>query len=50
MNRDHEQFEKVIDSMAELGVKISVTKSRLEIFKVLEDIQSIPGFTEYHLD
>lgn len=50
MHRDHEQFEKVMDSMAELGVKISVTKSRLEIFKVLEEIQSTSGFTEYHAD
>ncbi|WP_164525529.1 Lmo0850 family protein [Siminovitchia acidinfaciens] len=50
MHRDHEQLEKFIDSLAEMGVNISVTKSRLELFKVLDEIQAVPGYTEYHLD
>ncbi|VEF49477.1 Uncharacterised protein [Bacillus freudenreichii] len=50
MHRDHEQLEKIIDSLAEMGVNISVTKSRLELFKVLDEIQAVPGYTEYHLD
>lgn len=50
MHRDHEQLEKFIDSLAEMGVNISVTRSRLELFKVLDEIQAIPGYTEYHLE
>ncbi|MFD1706970.1 Lmo0850 family protein [Siminovitchia sediminis] len=50
MNRDHEQLEKIIDSLAEMGVNLSVTKSRLELFKVLDEVQALPGYTEYHLE
>lgn len=50
LQKDHEQLGKVMESLAELGVKISVTKSRLELFKVLEDVQALPGYTEYHLE
>jgi len=50
LHRDHEQLEKFMDSLAELGVDISVTKSRLELFKVLDEVQAVPGYTEYHVE
>ncbi|WHY80962.1 Lmo0850 family protein [Siminovitchia fortis] len=50
MHRDHEQLEKIIDSLAEMGVNISVTKSRLELFRILDEVQAVPGYTEYHVE
>ncbi|WP_267917622.1 Lmo0850 family protein [Lederbergia citrisecunda] len=48
MQRDHDQLQKVISSLTEIGVKISKTKSRLEISKVLEDVKSIQNYSELH--
>lgn len=50
LHRDHEQLEKIIDSLAEMGVNISVTKSRLELFRILDEVQAVPGYTEYHVE
>ncbi|MCR2822616.1 Lmo0850 family protein [Lederbergia panacisoli] len=48
MQRDHDQLQKVISSLTEIGVKISKTKSRLEVNKVLEDVKSIQNYSELH--
>ncbi|MGE6257911.1 Lmo0850 family protein [Heyndrickxia sporothermodurans] len=48
MKRDHDQLKKVITSLAEIGVKLSKTKSRLEIFKVLEEVKNIPKYPKLH--
>lgn len=48
MQRDHEQLEKMINSLTEMGVNISKTKSRLELIEVLAEMETIPGYTEYH--
>ncbi|WP_249316410.1 Lmo0850 family protein [Bacillus sp. FJAT-50079] len=48
MERDHDQFKKVITSLTEIGVKITKTKSRLELMKVLEDVKPIHKYSELH--
>lgn len=48
MHRDHDQLKKVISSLAEIGVKISKTKSRLELVKVLKDMKPAHKYPELH--
>ncbi|HEY4553890.1 MAG TPA: Lmo0850 family protein [Bacillaceae bacterium] len=48
MHRDHDQLKKVISSLSELGVKISLTKSRLELGQVLKDVKPVQKFSELH--
>ncbi|CAM4074321.1 Lmo0850 family protein [Lederbergia lenta] len=48
MQRDHDQLKKVITSLTEIGVKISKTKSRLELIKVLEDVKPVQKYSELH--
>lgn len=47
LHRDHDQLKKVINSLTEIGVKITKTKSRLELIKVLEDVKPIK-YSELH--
>ncbi|MBM7649415.1 hypothetical protein JOC78_002368 [Bacillus ectoiniformans] len=44
MGKDHERVMKVIDRIAQLGVKVSKTKSRIEVLNSLKGYQ---GITEY---
>lgn len=44
MGKDHDRVRKVIDKIASLGVKVSKTKSRVEILNSLKGYQE---FTEY---
>jgi prefoldin subunit 5 len=46
LQRDHEKLEKMINSLTEMGVNISKTKSRLELFEVLAEVEA-SGYTEY---
>jgi hypothetical protein len=48
LKRDHDQLKKVIANFAEIGVKLSKTKSRLEIFKVLGEVKNIPKYPKLH--
>ncbi|MBS4224376.1 Lmo0850 family protein [Lederbergia citrea] len=48
LQRDHDQLKKVISSLTEIGVKISKTKSRLELSKVLEDVKPVQKYSELH--
>ncbi|WP_326255788.1 Lmo0850 family protein [Lederbergia lenta] len=48
LQRDHDQLKKVITSLTEIGVKISKTKSRLELIKVLEDVKPVQKYSELH--
>ncbi|MEK3889596.1 Lmo0850 family protein [Bacillus sp. FSL K6-3431] len=48
LHRDHDQFKKLITSLSEIGVKISKTKSRLELIKVLEDVKPVQKYSELH--
>ncbi|WP_195892101.1 Lmo0850 family protein [Bacillus niameyensis] len=48
MQRDHDQLQKVICSLLESGVKISKTKSRLELGKIIEDLEVIRKHPELH--
>ncbi|MFS0644966.1 Lmo0850 family protein [Siminovitchia sp. 179-K 8D1 HS] len=49
LQRDHEQLEKMINSLTEMGVNISKTKSRFELFEVLAETETIPGYTTEYL-
>lgn len=42
MQKDHDHLARVIINMAEVGVKMSKTKSRLELLKVVEKLHSNP--------
>ncbi|WP_157796166.1 Lmo0850 family protein [Bacillus xiapuensis] len=44
MGNDHDKVMKMIDRIAQLGVKVSKTKSRIE---VLNSLKSYQGQTEY---
>lgn len=46
MQRDHEQLEQMINSLMEMGVNISKTKSRLELIEVFAEMETMPGYTE----
>lgn len=48
LQRDHEQLQKMIGSLTEIGVKISKTKSRLELDKILEDMKTSRNFSQLH--
>ena len=47
MKRGHDQLKRVISNLSEIGVKISKTKSRGELFKVLEDVKSVPNYPKF---
>ncbi|RDI39889.1 Lmo0850 family protein [Falsibacillus pallidus] len=46
MKRDHDQVKRVISQLGKIGVKISKTKSRLELRKSLDEMKRIPSFAE----
>ncbi|MBS4175458.1 Lmo0850 family protein [Bacillus sp. FJAT-49736] len=46
--KDHDQLKKVMANLAGIGVKITKTKSRRELFKVLEDVKLIPKYPKLH--
>ncbi|WP_158598366.1 Lmo0850 family protein [Falsibacillus albus] len=48
MKRDHDQVKRVISQLGKIGVKISKTKSRLELRKALDDMKPIPNYPEAH--
>lgn len=41
MGKDHERVLKMIDRLARLGVKVSKTKSRIEVFNSLKRYQDL---------
>jgi hypothetical protein len=47
LKRGHDQLKRVISNLSEIGVKISKTKSRGELFKVLEDVKSVPNYPKF---
>ncbi|MCJ7842180.1 hypothetical protein MUB24_14970 [Lederbergia sp. NSJ-179] len=48
MQRDHDQLQKIICSLSEIGVKISKTKSRLELSKVVDNVERLRNYPELH--
>ncbi|WP_191992026.1 Lmo0850 family protein [Bacillus aerolatus] len=41
MGKDHERVLKMIERIAQLGVKVSKTKSRIEVFNSLKSYQEL---------
>ncbi|WP_156186978.1 MULTISPECIES: Lmo0850 family protein [Bacillaceae] len=41
MGKDHERVLKMIDRLTQLGVKVSKTKSRIEVFNSLKSYQDL---------
>lgn len=48
-----DRTREIVDKIARLGVKVTATKSRLEIWKALQDSCETPGsvkmVTSYHI-
>lgn len=47
-NTNRKQLNKTIMHLSEIGVKISKTKSRLELSKTIKEIKIVPKFPELH--
>ncbi|GLY11771.1 Lmo0850 family protein [Bacillus badius] len=41
MGKDHDRVLKMIDRLAQLGIKVSKTKSRIEVFNSLKSYQEL---------
>ncbi|WP_018661141.1 Lmo0850 family protein [Heyndrickxia acidiproducens] len=44
MKKNHDHLKKVITSFSEMGIKTACTKSRLELFEVLEGNKFQPAY------
>ena len=47
-NANRKQLNKTIMHLSEIGVKISKTKSRLELSKAIKEMKIVPKFPELH--
>lgn len=46
MQKDYDKLIKIMSNLAGIGVKISMTKSRLELFKILEGVKPVTNYPE----
>ncbi|GER66402.1 hypothetical protein BpJC7_07550 [Weizmannia acidilactici] len=44
MKKNHDHLKKVVSSFSEMGIKTACTKSRLELFEVLEGSKLHPVY------